>query len=263
MKGMIREEFSRAFLNGRFGMVALLAALSFLYGFNRVITIDAGESLGAVMLWKLMLLRGSYGFFAALMAGLPFADSLLQDTRHHYLNQIFMRCRYKEYLSAKLLATLVSGMAAVAIPALLLLVVCCLAFPMDTNFSVGLSTGVWGPVNPTVIEPGSTLELTAVPFVCLSLVMLALFGALYSLVGLSSSFIVKNTYVVLGIPFLLYSLGYFIIPISARLNWLGSTEAALLPSVGLISPAIQYLLLIVLFTAVLVFAGQKDRLLGN
>lgn len=263
MNGIIREEFSRAFKNGRFGITTLLAVLSFLYGFNRVTEIQSGASLGALMLWQLILLRGSYGFFAALIAGLPFADSLLQDCRHHYIDQIFMRCRYREYLTAKLLATLISGMAAVVIPALVLLVICCLVFPVDSNFSFALSTGVWGPVSSTVIEPGLTVELTSVPFVLLSLVMLSLFGAVYSLVGLASSFVVKSPFVVLGMPFVIYSLGFFIIPISARLNWLGSTEAALLPSVGLVSPATQYLSLTLLFMTTLLIAGKRDCLLDH
>ncbi len=263
MNGMIREEFSRAFKNGRFGITALLAVLSFLYGFNRVTQIQSGATLGAVMLWHQILLRGSYGFFAALMAGLPFADSFLQDSRHHYLNQVLMRSRYSQYIFAKFLATLVSGMAAVFFPALALLVVCCLVFPIDPQFSIGLPIGSFGPVDPTVIEPGSALELSSTFFILLSLTMLSLFGAVYSLVGLGSSYIVKNPFVVLGIPFIVYSLGFFILPTSARLSWLGSTEAALLPSVGLISPIIQYVSLIFIFLAALLIAGQKDRLLVN
>ena len=94
MKGILKEEFSRAFFNKRFWIVTLLAVISFTYGFTRVMEIQPNNVLGAVMTWQNILRRGSYGFFAALMAGLPFADSLLLDRRHHFIDQILLRCRY-------------------------------------------------------------------------------------------------------------------------------------------------------------------------
>lgn len=261
MTGILREEFSRAFLNKRFWVVGLLAVISFTYGLTRVMEVQSGSPLGAVTLWQEILQRGSYGFFAALMAGLPFADSLLLDRQHHFVEQILLRCRYRQYLYTKVLANLCSGMVAVAAPAMILLIGCRLFFPLNPQFVPEISFGISDILNPNSIEPGSNLVLSLPGFVCLCLLMLALFGAVYALLGLGSSLVIRNPFVVLGIPFICYSLGYFIIPTSIRLAWLGSTEAALLPSAGLLSPALQYLVVGIIFVACLVLWGRKDRTL--
>lgn len=261
MKGILKEEFSRAFFNKRFWIVTLLAVISFTYGFTRVMEIQPNNVLGAVMTWQNILRRGSYGFFAALMAGLPFADSLLLDRRHHFIDQILLRCRYRQYLFAKILAVLCTGMVAVVVPALILLIGCCLFFPPDLQFVSEMSFGINDVLNPNVIQPGSDLVLSLAGFVSLSMFMLALFGAVYALLGLGSSFVIRNPFIILGIPFIGYSLGYFIIPTSTKLGWLGSTEAALLPSSGLLSPVLQYLAIVILFAVCRLFWGQKDRML--
>jgi hypothetical protein len=263
MNGILKEEFSRAFYNRRYALVALLAAISFTYGFSRVMSFQASSPLDAVTIWQLILQRGSYGFFAALMAGLPFADSLLNDRRRRFIDQILLRSRFNQYLSAKILSTLCAGMTAVAAPALILLIGCCLFFPIDTQFTLQTTLGISNLLNPTVIESGSSLSLSLPGFVLLSLLMLALFGAVYALLGLGSSFLVRNPFIVLGIPFLGYSLGYFILPTSSRLAWLISTEAALLPSSILASPILQYLAILTVFATCLLLWGKKERVLFN
>ena len=124
-----------------------------------------------------------------------------------------------------------------------------------------MSFGINDVLNPNVIQPGSDLVLSLAGFVSLSMFMLALFGAVYALLGLGSSFVIRNPFIILGIPFIGYSLGYFIIPTSTKLGWLGSTEAALLPSSGLLSPVLQYLAIVILFAVCRLFWGQKDRML--
>ncbi len=263
MTGILKEEFSRAFRNKRFALVTLLAATSFAYGLTRVMSFQTSSPLDAVTIWQLILQRGLYGFFAALMAGLPFADSLLQDRRHRFIDQILLRSRYRQYLSAKILTTVCAGMTAAAAPALILLIGCCLFFPIDAQRTMQTSFGFNSLVNPSVIDAGGALVLSLPGFVLLSLLMLALFGAVYALLGLGSSFLVRNPFIVLGIPFLGYSLGYFILPTSSRLAWLISTEAALLPSSILASPILQYLAILTVFAACLLLWGKKERVLFN
>lgn len=261
MKEILREELFRAFLNKRFWLVAFLAGISFSYGFTRVMGIQQGNPLGAMVLWQEILHRGAYGFFAALMAGLPFADSLLLDRHHHFIDQVLLRCRYQQYLLAKMVAVFCSGMVAVAVPALILLLGCCLFFPLDQQFVSEMTFGISEMINPNVIQPGSNLVLSLAGFVTLSMLMLMLFGAVYALLGLGSSFVIRNPFIILGIPFMGYSLGYFIIPTSIRLGWLGSTEAALLPTTALVSPVLQYLGIAILFMTCYLFRGQKERML--
>lgn len=260
MKRIMQEEFQRAFLNKRFWIVLFLAAVSFAYGFSQVLEIYQKDSpIGAITLWQLILSNGFYGFFAALIAGLPFADSLLTDRRHHYIDQIMLRVRYRQYMTAKILAVMCSGMAAVAGPVLILLVVCGLSFHPDPDFASFTIWRINDTVNFNIINPGTGVVMSAPGLILLGLLLPALFGAVYALLGLGTSFVVRNPNVVLGTPFIVYSVGYFIIHTSMRLSWLGSSEAALLPS-SLVSAVVQYLFITLIFFAILLLWGQKDRM---
>lgn len=260
MKKIIQEEFQRAFINKRFWIVLLLAAVSFTYGFSQVLEIYQKDSpIGMLTLWQLILSDGSYGFFAALMAGLPFADSLLTDRSHRFIDQILLRVRYRQYMTAKVLAVMCSGMVAVAGPVLILLVVCCLSFKPDPNFTALTLWGINDTVNLNIIEPGTGVVLSEPGFILFGLLMPALFGAVYALLGLGTSFVVRNPFVVLGAPFIVYSVGHFIIHTSMRLSWLGSTEAALLPS-SFVSAGLQYLFITLIFIVCTLLWGHKDRM---
>ncbi len=265
MAGISREEFHRAFINKRFWLVGLLAAISFAYGYGQIplgrIRLGQDYQLGAISAWQGILPRGAYGFFATLMAGLPFADSLLRDRRHHYAGQVLLRTRYKSYLCAKILAVFCSGAAAVLAPALILLIVCLMTFPPDTQIVLDLSFSIGNILNPNVIEPGGSLAASPGAFVAVSLLMLALFGGVYALLGLGASFLIRNPYIVLGMPFLIYSFGEYILPTSRQLSWLGSTEGALLPFFGLLSPLLQYLAATALFALCVLLFGKKERIL--
>jgi hypothetical protein len=263
MRGILQEEFSRAFLNKRFVIVAFLAGLSIVYGTIHVLEIQWDNPLGAVTIWQQILWRGSYGFFAALMVGLPFADSLLADRGHQYLTQILMRCTYKQYLWAKILANLCAGAAAVVLPMLLLLAGCCLAYPLTPYNFPTIPTEIAKILHPNVFKPGAALVFSLPGYLSLCILMATLFGAAYATLGLGISLLVRNAYIVLGFPFICYSLGYYIIPTSKHLFWLGSTEAALLPVANLLSPFLQYLGIFILSTACWLAFGKKERLLFN
>lgn len=262
MTGVLKEEFSRAFLNKRFGIVILLACISFAYGLSAVGQIQMDDqALGAVSLWLIILKQGYYGFFAALMAALPFADSLIIDRRHHFVDRILMRARYKHYLAAKICSNVCAGMLAVAGPALILLLICLSIFTGDGNYQFEIPLGVQEVLNPMVIEPASVLRMTAPTFVALTTAMLLAFGASYALLGLAASLVIRDPFVVLGAPFVCYSVGYYLIPTSRILQWLGSTEAALLPSVNLLSAVLQYLAMIIVLGLALWLWGYKEQML--
>ncbi|MHC1773293.1 MAG: hypothetical protein AB9907_16480 [Flexilinea sp.] len=46
MSGILREEFYRAFVNKRFWLVAILAAISFTFGFRQVMGVQPDSSIG-------------------------------------------------------------------------------------------------------------------------------------------------------------------------------------------------------------------------
>lgn len=259
MHNIFREEISRAFLNKRFLIVLLLAAASFAYGLFQIYDSLSAYPLGAVTIWQEVLKRGYYGFFASLTAVLPFADSLSVDKNERFLDHILTRTGYKEYLCAKFLTVVLSGFAAVALPAILLLLFCWLLFPANPAQIPNLyfSLGEILPGN-TIIEPGNNLDPSLIGYGLLCLLFLGLFGVTYAVLAMGVSFHTKNSFVVFGVSFICYSFGYYFIPTSRHLSWLDSTEAILIPSGNLLSPLVQCGLVCLFFCASILIFGKKE-----
>jgi hypothetical protein len=259
MRNIFRVEISRAFLNKRFILVFLLAVISFIYGYFQINVSLSASPLGAITIWQEILKRGYYGFFASFIAALPFADSLSVEKNEHMLDPILTRASYSQYLRAKSLAVTLSGFAAVLLPAVLLLLFCRIVFPADPVQIPNLSFSMDEILSGNIIQPGNSLDPSVNGYLMLCLLFLGLFGTAYALLAMGASFQTKNSLVVLGIPFICYSFGYYFIPTSRRLNWLVSTEAALLPSGNLFSPLIQFCFICLFFGANILIAGKKER----
>jgi ABC-type transport system involved in multi-copper enzyme maturation permease subunit len=205
----------------------------------------------------LILQRGYYGFFAALISALPFADSFSQEKKEGILDSLLVRADYGRYLAAKILAVACSGFIAVLLPAILLLIFCLLRYPAlpldlpEVCFSV--------PLNRNLIPAAACGNLAPNIYAALCILFLGLFGSMYASLAMATSFISKNSIVVFGVTVLIYGFGFYIIPTSIRLNWLVSTEAALIPSANLFSPLIQYLTAALLLGFSWLAFGGKER----
>jgi hypothetical protein len=119
-------------------LVFVLASISFAYGFFQIHPSQAASSVGALTAWQEILSIGYYGFFAAITAGLPFADSLSKDKSEHLLDPILTRTSYARYLRAKSLAVALSGAAAVLLPVGLMLGICSLIYPAEPVHILGI-----------------------------------------------------------------------------------------------------------------------------
>lgn len=261
MAGLFKEEFNRMIFNKRFVLVVMVTLISFIYGFRVINQVQADQPLGAVSNWLLILKRGYFGSFAAVLAALPFADSIILDRKHHFIDQILMRVNYKEYLLARIICTILSGMLAVSGPAILLLLVCLGIFPSDGDLIFEIPWGIQELINPTVIEPSSTLILNAPLMMALTIILLMLFGASYAMLGLTASLLIQDPFVVMGVPFVVYNLGFYLIPTSRNLAWMGSSEAALLPTTNLLSALVQYLVFFLVCILLFRIYGRREQLL--
>lgn len=259
MLNIYKEELSRALLNKRFFLVFLLAGISFIYGFFQVKAIPE-LSLGAITVWREILKRGYYGFFACVMAVLPFADSLSVEKSQRFINYFLTRVKYPKYIRAKLFAVVVSGAAAVALPAILLLIVCVLLFPADPIQIPVLSFDVAEMLPGHVISPGTVWEnVSPLAYLALCIAFLILFGMLYAVLAMGISFQTKNGLIVFGFPFLCYSFGYYFIPSSRILQRFVSTEVVLIPEGNLFSAAAQCLAVCLFFGVSVLSFGKKER----
>ena len=263
MKRILRVEFSRAFKNKMFWLVAILAAISFTYGANRVISNQDDALGGSLSIWHAILYQGSYGFFAALAAGLPYAASLLADREHNFIAAALMRSRWRDYFAAKILANFCAGMVAVVVPAGILMAICTFFFPGKEQLIPNISWGVSVIFSPGVVGPNNFITPSVFGYTLIGLAAPALFGGLYASFGMAVSLFVDNPFAAMGSPFVLYSLGYFVIFTSRNFNWFNSTEAALIVNDSLVLPVIQYLALAIFFTVCLLAFGKKERLLSR
>lgn len=111
MKRILSEELLRAFRNPRFIIIILLALASFVIGSYRspLPTFSPDTVPHPVNRLILNLNYGEFGFLAALLATLPFADSFLTDRDQGFLRLIVMRTPYARYLTAKFLTVALSG----------------------------------------------------------------------------------------------------------------------------------------------------------
>ena len=258
MQSIYREELSRAFINKRFGLVFLLAGISFIYGFFQVKAIPE-ISLGAITIWQEILKRGYYGFFACVMAVLPFADSLSIEKNERFINYFLTRVNYPKYIRTKFVAVAVSGAVAVVLPAILLLIACALLFPADPVQIPALSFDVAEVLPGHAISPNTVWEINSFGYFILCLLSLFFFGMIYAMLAMSISLHTKNSLLVFGFPFLYYSFGYYFIPASRHLHWLVSSEAVLLPEGNLAAPLIQCLVIVIFFIINLLSFGKKEQ----
>jgi len=259
MQNIYKEELSRAMLNKRYFLVFLLAGISFVYGFFQVRAIPE-MTLGAITIWQEILKRGYYGFFACLMAVLPFADSLSVEKSQRFINYFLTRVKYPKFIRAKFAAVAVSGAVAVALPAILLLIVCVLLYPADPVQVPTLAFNTAEMFPGHVISPGTVWENVSSPaYLALCIAFLILFGVLYAVLAMGISFQTKNSLIVFGFPFLCYSFGYYFIPSSRILQNFISTEAVLIPAGNLVSAAAQCLAAGLFFGISVLSYGKKER----
>lgn len=258
MYSIYREELSRAFLNKRFLLVFLLAGISFTYGFFQMKNI-IGDPVGAITIWQEILKRGYYGFFACVMAVLPFADSLSIEKNERAINHFLLRTEYKKFIGAKFVAIVLSGLTAVVMPAIILLILCSLIYPANPVQIPNLSFSINEILPGSVIKPGNIWTLSSFGYLLICLLFLGLFGATYAILAMGISFQTRNPLVVFGIPFICYSFGYYFIPTSRHLSGLVSTEATLIPNGNLFPALIQYGLLCLCFCVSFLIFGKKER----
>lgn len=258
MQPIYRTELKRALLNLRYILVFLLAGISFAYGYSQIRHMQSQSPLGALTAWQTILDSGYYGFFAAALAVLPFADSLSRDKRKHRLESILTRTSYRQYLRAKTLAVALSGALAVCLPALLLLGLCTLIYPAGPVHRMSLYFSFTEMFSTTLIQPGLPLNPSIPAYAALTILFLLIFGAAYALLGMAVSFLTRRSTYVMAVPFLCYSFGDYFIWTSRHLKWMASTQMLLIPQNNLFSPLLQIILIGIFFWIVRLCFGKKE-----
>ena len=101
---------------------------------------------------------------------------LKQDKNEHILDPILVRTSYARYLRAKTAAVLLSGAAAVLLPAVMLLGFCYLIFPAEPNHVLSIYFNFSEIYTRYLIQPGLNFNPSLGSYAALSLLFLGLFG---------------------------------------------------------------------------------------
>jgi hypothetical protein len=198
MKGILKEELNRAFRNPRFLIVVVLALTIFGIGVYRSPVFLFGPAIHPVNRLLLNLRYGDFGFLAALLATLPFADSFLDDLNQGFLRQIVQRVPYRKYKTAKIIAVALTGGLSLVL-AVLLIFLAGLVGATDWNATTFISSFIDQSSMPKG-PLGSLYAANPIYYLFYLLASAFGFGAGQALLGLAFSTVIHNRYVVLAMP---------------------------------------------------------------
>lgn len=267
MKGILKEELNRAFRNPRFLIVIGLALAIFGIGAYRSPVFLFGQAVHPVNRLILNLQYGDFGFLAALLATLPFADSFLDDLNQGFLRQIVQRVPYRKYKTAKILVVALAGGLSLVLAVLVIFLVS-LAGATDWESRAYFSGYLPQPSEP--FGPlGSLYTANPIFYLLYLLASTFGFGAVQALMGLAFSTIIHNRYVVLAMPLVIVQILGFLqtraLHVTSALNLLNGllpfgASSFLSPDYTLGTQLAQFGVVSVVSIVVFLVLARKQRL---
>ncbi len=266
MKGIFSLELARAFNIRRFAAILVLALGSVLAGIGRVSFLTGPQTIHPVNAWLLIQFYTPFTLLAALFATLPFADSLLEDRQQGFLLPILLRTPYRRYLGAKVLATALSGAAALLLAQAVHFLVVQLFIHGDAaarTFTLLSTSNPSEPRGPL----GSLYAVSPWGYLGVMIVVAMVFGACYSLLGLGISTLIHNRIITLLGPLVLFQALSFLQVRTRSIPAVLNPEIALYPNAaaaeavtGWIFPLQYGLVLLIALALLFIFARRKSIL---
>ena len=206
----------------------------------------------------LFRLSCSYGFyvFFFLCAAIPYAASFLADTENHYLQLLLKQMPPATYSLSRCLAVAVSGFLAVSAAMGLFLLFLWLQYPFQTSDAISYSG--WA----SLIEDGNPIL-----YLLINVWLTGATGGVFAVLALALSTKVKNSFVVLSFPVLLY---YLVSVLATTLKlplWMDISVMLYVPvDNGNLPRSLLYVsssLLVLFMFACFIFTWQIGRLRNN
>lgn len=266
MKGIVIEELSRAFRNRRLWIVLVVSTASLAVGVYRQGTILSPQPMNPVNLLMNVSFYTPFSLLAALLATLPFADSLLEDRNQGFLRYIALRTPYRMYLAAKVLAVGLVGGIVVSGSFLLMQALLILIGPVDFSTHSFFSNSTLVTNSPS--GPLGWLYTTS-PFAYLGFLLITTFafGGTYALLGLAVSALVHNRYIVLAAPLVFFQAFAYLEERSLRIPPAWNPTYTLFPfeaieGFNLAHLVAQFVLLLLVTSACLLIFARRERMLS-
>lgn len=253
---MIRTEMRRAFHSKAFLAACVIMLLFLIISTNEEFEFLLGRGFPLEGIWqeKFLLVAGYDGgyvpFFCPMVVVIPYVLSYRKERDNGYRQLMVLKASGNAYRLAKLLAVAASGAGVMCLPFLCWMPVCFL-----------LGTGrVRYPIMSHLIDPALQPLFESSPnlFVFMYLVNASLAGAIFALLGLGISAVVRNRYLAVLAPFgfclftaavlavyFLHKLNAFYLVVFGMRIWLG------------IGGHICYLLLLLLLGVGLFIGGDR------
>lgn len=206
----------------------------------------------------LFRLSCSYGFyvFFFLCAAIPYATSFLADTENHYLQLLLKQVPPAAYSFSRCIAVAVSGFLAISAAMGLLLLFLCLQYPFQTADTISYSG--WA----SLIEVGNPVS-----YLLINVWLTGATGSVFAVLALVFSTRVKNSFVVLSFPVLLYYLASVLATTLKLPVWMDISVMLYVPvDSGNLPRSLLYVssfLLVLFMIACFIFTWQIRRLRNN
>lgn len=141
-----------------------------------------------------------------LLASMPYGDSLYQDSKDGYMNNIVTRIEKKAYLIAKLIASFIAGGIVVIIPVIMNLYLTSLIIPT----LIPEPTAMTFPISSRNMWCELFYSNPLLYIVCF-LIIIFMYAGIFSIMGLALSTYVKNRFAILVFSFIaVYFISYIL-----------------------------------------------------
>lgn len=199
-----RSDMRRFFISWRFYVSLVVGLLFILRPFFEAYQV--WERMSPVLLLSLPFGSSDFTPFAAIFCVLPFADSFCVDADSNFANSIVLRVGGRRYALQRCITVAISGAVVMGTIVLVTIMSCVFAagLPETAESADFMRNTIWARMN-VILTFNGTL------FYAGRLLLAALFGALWALVGLAISTVLTNRYVTLVAPFILYQVLWYLL----------------------------------------------------
>lgn len=155
----------------------------------------AYKPVGGLNLFLVSFIVGTaLNLAAPLLAVSLYSQKLYEDIDYGNIKYIVNRIPIKKYISQRILSTSIAGGVSIAIPMLIAMIVYCIYNP---NPSATILTAADNFLKPVYYQ-------SKLAYCLLFIINSFLFGAVYSYFSMSISTVVRNKYIAMSIPIIIY-----------------------------------------------------------
>lgn len=208
---IFKVDIKRSILSYKFIFATLLScALYFLSGYNEFIYYaPQAQNIDVLHFFRFLNSVGTFEVMLVLCCVIPYTSSFCSDWNSKYICSIRIRTSTDKYSVSRVVSCAISGGLAIAMGILLFILILSFKYPL-VDINGGMFQSYIMELEYNTEYQSCLLPLLVnenyIAFYALSIYLIFLFGAFWSVVGLCISALIPNIFVALCSPFILYFL---------------------------------------------------------